>query len=171
MKNEEPTHPTSRIILGLDPGTATTGFGVVKKEQGDISLVDCGYITTPSTDSASDRLLVIGRAIEKLIKTHRPDVVAVEKLFFAKNQTTAMSVSQSRGVILASIARQKLPLLEYTPLQVKQTITGYGRADKQQIQRMVKALLKLEQVPKPDDVADALAVAICGAYEKAPVLQ
>ncbi|MFA5270435.1 MAG: crossover junction endodeoxyribonuclease RuvC [Patescibacteria group bacterium] len=161
----------SRIILGLDPGTATTGFGVVKEDRGEISLVDCGYITTPSTDSASDRLLVIGRAVEKLLKTYRPEVVAVEKLFFAKNQTTAMAVSQSRGVILASIARQQLPLLEYTPLQVKQSITGYGKADKQQVQRMVKALLKLEQVPKPDDAADALAIAICAAGEKAPVLQ
>jgi crossover junction endodeoxyribonuclease RuvC len=162
----------SRIILGLDPGTATTGFGVVKEERGEISLVDCGYITTPSADSASDRLLMIGRAVEKLLKTYRPDIVAVEKLFFAKNQTTAMSVSQSRGVILASIARQQLPLLEYTPLQVKQTITGYGKADKQQVQRMVKALLKLEQVPQPDDAADALAIAICAAGEKkAPVLQ
>lgn len=158
----------NRIILGLDPGTATTGFGVVKEDRGEISLVDCGYITTHSTDSDSDRLLVVGRAVEKLLKTYRPDVVAVEKLFFAKNQTTAMSVSQSRGVILASIARGQVKLLEYTPLQVKQSITGYGRADKQQMQRMVKALLKLDQVPKPDDVADALAIAICAASEKAP---
>lgn len=161
----------SRIILGLDPGTATTGFGVVKEDRGEVSLVDCGYITTPSTDSASDRLLVIGRAVEKLLKTYRPEVVAVERLFFAKNQTTAMAVSQSRGVILASIARGQIPLLEYTPLQVKQSVTGYGKADKQQVQRMVKALLKLEQVPKPDDAADALAIAICAAGEKAPVLQ
>ncbi|OGB85080.1 crossover junction endodeoxyribonuclease RuvC [candidate division Kazan bacterium RIFCSPLOWO2_01_FULL_48_13] len=158
----------SRIILGLDPGTATTGFGVVKEDQGSIALVDCGYITTPSTNSDSDRLLVIGRAVEKLLKTYRPDAVAVEKLFFAKNQTTAMAVSQSRGVLLASIARAQLPLLEYTPLQVKQRITGYGRADKRQIQQMVKALLKLDQVPQPDDAADALAVAICGAAEKPP---
>lgn len=161
----------TKIILGLDPGTATTGFGVVQEDRGAISLIDCGYITTPSADSDSDRLLVVGRAVEKLIKTYRPDVVAVEKLFFAKNQTTAMTVSQSRGVILASIARGKLPLLEYTPLQVKQLVTGYGRADKRQIQQMVKALLKLDQVPKPDDVADALAIAICGAYDKSPVLQ
>jgi crossover junction endodeoxyribonuclease RuvC len=153
----------SRIILGLDPGTATTGFGVIKEDQHQISLVDCGYIATASTDSDSDRLLIIGRAIEKLLKQYRPDAVAVEKLFFAKNQTTAMAVSQARGVVLAGIARHQLPILEYTPLQVKQAITGYGRADKQQMQRMVKALLKLEEVPKPDDVADALAIAICAA--------
>jgi crossover junction endodeoxyribonuclease RuvC len=161
----------SKIILGLDPGTATTGFGVIKEDQGEISLVDCGYITTPSTDSASDRLLVIGRAVEKLLKTYRPDAVAVEKLFFAKNQTTAISVAQARGVILAGVARSRLTLFEYTPLQVKQSITGYGWADKRQMQQMVKALLKLEQAPQPDDVADALAIAICGAHEKAPVLQ
>jgi len=161
----------SRIVLGLDPGTATTGFGVIKEDRGAITLVDCGYITTPPTDSASDRLLVIGRAVEKLLKTYRPDLVAVEKLFFAKNQTTAMAVSQARGVILASIARDQLPLLEYTPLQVKQSVTGYGKADKQQVQRMVQALLKLDQVPKPDDVADALAIAICASSEKTPVLQ
>jgi len=161
----------SRIILGLDPGTATTGFGVIKEDKHQLALIDCGYIATVPTDSASDRLLIIGRATEKLLKQYRPDVVAVEKLFFAKNHTTAMAVSQARGVILASIARSQVPLLEYTPLQVKQSVTGYGRADKQQMQRMVQALLKLEAVPKPDDVADALAVAICAAGEKAPVLQ
>lgn len=158
----------SRIILGLDPGTATTGFGVISEERGQIQLIDCGYITTSKSERLPDRLLVVAKSIEKIIRRYRPEAVAVEKLFFAKNRTTAMAVAQSRGIILAMAAKYHLPLLEYTPLQVKQLLTGYGRADKKQMQRMVQALLKLERAPQPDDAADALAVAICAAYAKTP---
>jgi crossover junction endodeoxyribonuclease RuvC len=161
----------SRTILGLDPGIATTGFGVISEDRGQIKLVDCGYIATQAGEELADRLLVVARSLEKVIRRYRPDMVAVEKLFFAKNRTTAIAVAQARGVILTVAAKHHLPLREYTPLQVKQSLTGYGRADKQQMQRMVKALLKLDQIPRPDDAADALAIAICAAGATPRVLQ
>jgi len=161
----------SRTILGLDPGTATTGFGVISEDSGQIKLVDCGYIATQAGEELADRLLVVARSLEKIVRRYRPDMVAVEKLFFAKNRTTAIAVAQARGVILTVVAKHHLPLREYTPLQVKQSLTGYGRADKRQMQRMVKALLKLDQAPRPDDAADALAIAICAAGATPRVLQ
>jgi len=161
----------SRIILGIDPGTATTGFGVILEEKKQVKYIDCGYIMTKPKDVMPDRLLIISKAVEELIKKYKPQLAAVENLFFAKNTTTAITVAQARGVILSMLAKYKVSIQEYTPLQVKQTITGYGRADKNQIQKMVKNILNLDKIPKPDDSADALALAICAAYNLKPMLK
>jgi crossover junction endodeoxyribonuclease RuvC len=160
---------THKIILGLDPGTATTGFGVVKDAKGQVEYMDCGCIVTSKGISPAERLLTIAKSLEILIKKYQPDILAVEKLFFTKNITTAMSVAEARGVILVTAAKHNLEIAEYTPLQVKQTLTGYGKADKQQIQRMVKSILKLQNIPKPDDAADALAIAICAVHHASRV--
>lgn len=149
------------LVLGIDPGTATTGYGLVRETSEGIQLVDFGAIITPSTDDPAYRLLQLHEQLTKLIELHRPDSGSVEKLFFQRNVTTAISVGQARGVILLAFAQSNLPVYEYTPLEVKQAVTGYGRADKKQIQIMVKALLNLDLIPKPDDAADALAIAIC----------
>jgi crossover junction endodeoxyribonuclease RuvC len=149
-------------ILGIDPGTATTGYGVVDEDsQGQLISVAYGTIITPASMAVEKRLLSIFDELKKLILLYKPQSAAVEKLFFYQNVTTAMAVSQARGVVVLSIAQAGLPFGEYTPLEVKQAVTGYGKADKQQVQQMVKALLNLESIPKPDDAADALAVAIC----------
>jgi len=155
----------NKIILGLDPGTALSGFGVVRNAKGQVEYIDCGCIVTSKGISPAERLLTIQKSLEILIKKYQPDVLAVEKLFFTKNITTAISVAEARGVILVTAAKHKLEIAEYTPLQVKQTLTGYGKADKQQIQRMVKTILKLQSIPKPDDAADALAIAICAVHQ------
>jgi crossover junction endodeoxyribonuclease RuvC len=148
-------------ILGIDPGTGILGFGVVDVERGNTTFVDAGVIRTPVNQEDSDRLFTIYHDLEEIIEEHKPDIMAVEKLFFIRNVTTAMSVSQARGVVLLLGKQKKLQLYEYTPLQIKQAVTGYGKADKKQIQEMVKIILKLPQIPKPDDAADALAAAIC----------
>lgn len=149
-------------ILGIDPGTATTGFGVVEEDsQGQLISVGYGTIITPPDMSVEKRLLSIYEQLKEIILLYKPQAAAVEKLFFYKNVTTAMAVGQSRGVVVLSFAQAGLPIGEYTPLEVKQAVTGYGNADKKQIQQMVKVLLNLETIPKPDDAADALAVAIC----------
>jgi crossover junction endodeoxyribonuclease RuvC len=148
-------------ILGIDPGTGILGFGVIDVERGNTSFVDAGVIRTPVNQEDSDRLFTIYHDLEEIVGELKPDVMAVEKLFFARNITTAMSVSQARGVVLLLGKQKKLQLYEYTPLQIKQAVTGYGKADKKQIQEMVKIILKLPQIPKPDDAADALAAAIC----------
>ncbi len=148
-------------ILGIDPGTAITGFGVIDKDGQKLTLVTAGVVRTPTKQALPERLDTIFKEINSLIEECKPQQVAVEQLYFAKNVTTAMSVSHSRGVILLAACRAGLPIGEYTPLQVKQAITGYGRAEKSQIQAMVKNILGLEKTPKPDDAADALAVAIC----------
>jgi crossover junction endodeoxyribonuclease RuvC len=148
-------------ILGIDPGTGILGFGVVDVERGNTTFVDAGVIRTPVNQEDSERLFTIYHDLEEIIEEHNPDVMAVEKLFFIRNVTTAMSVSQARGVVLLLGKQKKLQLYEYTPLQIKQAVTGYGKADKKQIQEMVKIILKLPQIPKPDDAADALAAAIC----------
>lgn len=151
-------------ILGIDPGTATTGFGVVDYERGKLKFVDAGVITTPSTAAMPDRLVTIYAELGELVQEHRPDRLAVEQLFFAANVTTAMTVGQARGVVLLVGAQHKLPLDEYTPLQVKMAITGYGRAGKKQMQEMVMRILMLDSLPQPDDAADALAIAITAAH-------
>jgi crossover junction endodeoxyribonuclease RuvC len=151
------------IILGIDPGTATTGFGLIKKEGGDISFIKCGIISTPAGTPLHHRLETIFEDLNEIIKDTAPDHVAVEELFFATNSKTAISVGQARGVILLAAKQNNLTFFEYTPLEVKMAITGYGAADKKQVQEMVKSVLKLEKVPKPDDAADALAIAICHA--------
>ena len=149
------------IILGIDPGTATTGYGVIRSEKGKIQAVGYGCILTKSSGGLENRLVTIFDELTEIIKKFKPEMIAVEELFFASNAKTAISVGHARGVILLACSKAKIPVYEYTPLQIKQAVCGYGRADKQQIQKMVKALLNLEKIPKPDDAADGLAIAIC----------
>ncbi len=149
------------LVLGIDPGTAITGYGVVKGEGDALTLVTHGAITTPSDWPLPERLQRIYQELTLLIEDRRPATVAVEELFFSKNVRTALSVGQARGVALLAAANAGLPIHEYTPLQVKQAIAGYGRATKDQVQQMVRMLLGLDSVPQPDDAADAIAVAIC----------
>lgn len=155
------------IILGIDPGTAATGFGVINKLQATsykLQAIEYGCIKTTPNLTTAERLKVLHNQLNLLIKKHKPDMVAVEDIFFFKNLKTAVKVSQARGVILLTAAKLKIPIFECTPLQVKQAITSYGRAEKIQVQKMVKTLLNLKEIPKPDDAADALAVAICCAH-------
>lgn len=152
------------IILGIDPGYAIIGYGVLDFEKGKFRILDYGSITTKSTMEFSMRLKRIYMGIQELIDKYKPDSVAVEKLFFNKNTKTALKVGHGRGVVLLGGAMNDIDVFEYTPLQVKQAVCGYGRADKNQVQQMVKMLLGLREVPKPDDTADALAVAICHAH-------
>jgi len=152
-------------ILGIDPGTATTGFGVIQKQGGDLIFVDAGVISTTPDEEMHRRLKRIDECLEQLIHEHQPDMMVVEQLYFATNVTTAISVGQARGVVLLAAGRHSLPVHEYTPLQVKQAVTGYGKADKRQIQEMVKMVLKLDGIPKPDDAADGLAIAITHANQ------
>ncbi|MFA7169481.1 MAG: crossover junction endodeoxyribonuclease RuvC [Candidatus Paceibacterota bacterium] len=151
------------IILGIDPGTATTGFGVLENCAGNIKMIENGCILTCKDLEMPQRLDILGKEIKKLIDRFAPDVMAIEELFFFKNKKTVISVGQARGVAVFVGKNNDLEIHEYTPLQVKQAVTGYGRADKKQVQSMVKNILKLKEIPKPDDAADALAVAICCA--------
>lgn len=154
-------------ILGIDPGTGRMGFGVIDKIGDKFALVDAGVITTSKDQSDSVRLKIIHDDLTDIIKANKPTIISIEKLFFAKNVTTAMTVSQARGIVLLLAEVNKLEIFEYTPLQIKQGLTGYGRAEKVQIQNMVKVLLGLKEIPKPDDCADALAAAIvCAKTEK-----
>jgi crossover junction endodeoxyribonuclease RuvC len=149
-------------ILGIDPGTGILGFGVIEAQKtGKATLVDAGVIRTPVNEADAVRLLTIYEELNALIKELRPEVMSVEKLFFAQNITTAMTVSQARGVVILCGMKAGLEVYEYTPLQIKQAVTGYGRADKKQMQEMVRVILGLKETPKPDDCADALAAAIC----------
>ena len=150
----------SKRILGIDPGTGRLGFGLIEITAHKINLIDAGVITTPPHTPESDRLITIFDELSTIIKDVKPDEMAVEKLFFAQNVTTAINVAQARGVILLCGKQAGLELFEYTPLQIKMALTGYGRATKQQIQEMVRILLGLSETPKPDDCADALAVAL-----------
>lgn len=150
-------------ILGIDPGTGILGFGVVEADDrraNRVQLVDAGVIRTPVKEDDAVRLLTIYEELTGIIADTRPAVMSVEKLFFARNVTTAMTVAQARGVVLLCGQQAGLPLFEYTPMQIKQAITGYGKADKKQMQEMVRVLLQLKEIPKPDDAADALAAAI-----------
>jgi crossover junction endodeoxyribonuclease RuvC len=150
------------IVIGVDPGTATTGYGLVRENpDGSLSLVDYGAILTPAGLAMPQRLLDLYRQLRDVLLLHRPHSGAVEKLFFHRNVTTAISVGQGRGVALLALAEAGLPVAEYTPMQVKQAVAGYGGADKNQVQQMVRALLSLDTIPTPDDAADALAIAIC----------
>jgi len=151
------------IILGIDPGTAITGFGVISNKSGELDMIGYGCINTDSKTEMPDRLVEIHSEINSIIKKYKPDVLACEELFFFKNLKTAITVAQARGVVITSARLSQIPVSEYTPLQIKQAISGYGRATKQQMQKMVKIILKLDAEPKPDDAADALAVAICHA--------
>ncbi len=149
------------LVVGIDPGVATTGYGVVRDTRNGILLVDYGVVTTPPNLVLAQRLLLLHQELEKIIQLHRPESAAVEKLFFQKNVTTAIAVGQARGVAMLTMAENQIEVSEYTPLEVKQAVAGYGSADKKQVQYMVKAILNMEVIPTPDDAADALAIAIC----------
>ncbi len=149
------------IIMGIDPGFAITGFGVVKYEGNKFSVLDYGAVITEASMKLSQRLLLLNNRLEELIEKYSPDAISIEELFFNKNIKTALTVGHGRGVAVLAAAKSGVDIFEYTPLQVKQSVVGYGRAEKGQIQQMVKAILNLPAIPKPDDVADALAVAIC----------
>lgn len=149
-------------ILGIDPGTATTGFGIIDTSISKVSqVVDYGVITTEAHLSDSKRLSIIDESLKQLISTYKPNIIAVEKLFFFRNTTTIITVAQARGVVLLNAELHNLQLFEFTPLQIKQAITGYGKAPKSQMQQMVATILGLQSIPKPDDAADGLAVALC----------
>jgi crossover junction endodeoxyribonuclease RuvC len=150
------------LVIGIDPGTATTGYGLVQEEDdGSLAVVDYGVVLTTPDLPMPERLLLMYRQLKEILLLHRPESGAVEKLFFARNSRTAISVGQGRGVVLLALAESGVEVAEYTPMEVKQAVAGYGGADKHQIQEMVRMLLGLESIPKPDDAADALAIAIC----------
>jgi len=153
------------IILGIDPGKAKLGWGIVEAGIGDLKCIDYGVIETSKELDDPERLKIIFNEMNSLIRRFKPDALAVETLYFFKNRKTAIGVAQSRGVVLLSGAKKKLPLYEFTPLQAKMAITGYGRAEKKQVQEMVKKLLYMKDIPRPDDAADALAMAICCSRE------
>lgn len=153
------------LVLGIDPGTATTGYGLVQEENdGSLVSIAWGAILTPANLDMPHRLLLLYRQLQEIILLHRPEFAAVEKLFFARNVRTALGVGQARGVALLALAALDVPVMEYTPLEVKQAVAGYGGAEKNQVQQMVRALLNLVDVPQPDDAADALAIAICHVH-------
>lgn len=152
----------TKIILGIDPGIADTGFGVIQEENNKIFCQDYGSIKTPSKMEMSERLELLAIDLDKLIKKYKPDLIAIEQLFFCNNVKTALIVGQARGVVMLTARKNKKKIIEFTPLQVKQAVSAYGKAEKAQVQKMVKLLLNLNEIPKPDDAADALAIAICG---------
>lgn len=152
------------VILGFDPGLATLGYGVIQTDKkGRAEMLDYGIISTPKDVKFPDRLIMLERGIEQVIDTFKPDEIAIEELFFAKNVKTGINVAHARGVLLLTAKKKCAKIFEYTPLQIKQALTGYGRAEKNQIQQMVKTFLRLKTIPKPDDAADALAVALTHA--------
>lgn len=152
------------IIIGIDPGYAIVGIGVIEYRGNKFRTIEYNAITTPAGMPTVERLKKIYQEMTMYIDKYNPDAVAIEELFFNSNQKTAINVAQARGVLLVAVANRNIPIHEYTPLQVKQSVTGYGRADKKQIQQMVKMMLGLNAIPKPDDAADALAIAICHAH-------
>ena len=161
-----------RVVIGIDPGTAITGYGIIRElDSGELEWLDHGVITTPSDWDEPQRLLHLYRSLKEIINSTQPNCCAVEKLFFQKNTRTAFSVGQGRGAALIAAAEAALPVSEYTPLEIKQAVVGYGNADKNQVQQMVKILLNLEEHPSPDDAADALAVAICYLHSTRKVIE
>ena len=158
------------IVLGLDPGYAIVGYGAIETQRGKHRLLCYGAITTPAGMEMSRRLLEISRDMRTLLDQVRPDAVAVEELFFSNNITTGIAVAHGRGIILFTAQRSGIPLYEYTPMQVKMAVTGYGKAEKHQVMDMTRRLLKLKSVPKPDDAADALAIALCHARSATSLL-
>lgn len=157
-------------ILGIDPGYATIGFGVLETDKSRYRLLQCGVITTPAHTSLSSRLLQIYSDLQKLLDAYQPDAVSIEELFFNTNITTGIAVAQARGVILLACQQVGLRIYEYTPLQVKQSVAGYGRAEKKQVMDMVRRLCNLKAAPKPDDAADAVALALCHARSTTSLL-
>ena len=158
-------------ILGIDPGVAIVGFGLIESYRRTLRMLQYGAITTPAGLPLAARLAQINRDIEELIGTFRPDEISVEELFFSKNITTGIAVAHARGVILCAAEKKKIPIYEYTPMQVKQAVAGYGLADKKQVMDMTRRLLKLKSVPRPDDAADALAIALCHARSATSLLR
>jgi len=156
----------AKIILGVDPGIADTGYGVISDDGGKISCLTYGSIKTSSKDDLITRLDILHRELDKIIKKYKPDVASIEELFFSKNVKTALVVGHARGVILLTFKQNNLKFLEFKPSQVKQGVTCYGAANKSQVQKMVQMLLKLKEIPKPDDAADALAIAMCALNYK-----
>ena len=156
------------IVLGIDPGTARTGYGLVSREGSQLTMIDYGCIETVNDRPLHERLLIIHEALADIIETYRPAAVGVERLFFNKNVQTAFAVGQARGVVLLSAAQHGLPIYEFGPHEVKLAVTGYGRAPKDQVQRMVQLVLSISELPRPDDAADALAVAVCTAHSATP---
>ena len=157
-------------ILGIDPGYGITGFGLIQLERGNSALLKCGAITTPAHTDFSARLEMIYEDMRKLLEVSKPDAVAIEELFFGQNVTTGIGVAQSRGVILLAIRQAGVPVYAYKPMQVKQAVVGYGNATKHQVQDMTKRLLHLDKLPKPDDAADAIAIALCHARSATSLL-
>lgn len=156
----------AKIIIGIDPGIADTGYGVIEVSGNNLRCLDYGSVKTPAKSDLADRLEVINMELGGIMKRYRPRLVAVEQLFFCKNVKTALVVGQARGVVLLTARKHKISVAEFTPLQVKQAVSAYGRAGKTQVQKMVKLLLGLPELPKPDDAADALAIAICAANSR-----
>ena len=157
-------------ILGIDPGYGITGFGLIEAERGQFRLLNCGAITTPPNPDFSWRLGVIYNDMVELLRVSQPEAVAIEELFFGQNVTTGIGVAQSRGVILLAIQQAGLPVFQYKPMQVKQSVVGYGNATKHQVQDMTRRLLNLSAMPKPDDAADAIAIALCHARSNTSLL-
>ena len=157
-------------ILGIDPGYGITGFGLIEAQRGSMQLCNCGVITTPAGADFSARLEMIYEDMRKLLTMSKPEAVAIEELFFGQNVTTGIGVAQSRGVILLAVRQAGLPVYSYKPMQVKQAVVGYGNATKHQVQDMTKRLLHLERLPKPDDAADAIAIALCHARSSTSLL-
>ncbi len=155
-------------ILGIDPGFAIVGYGILDYEANKFKVVEYGAITTEASQEMNSRFKSIHDDLDEVIKRTKPDFMSIEALFFNSNQKTAINVAQARGVLLLAALNNGVRIFEYTPLQVKQAITGYGRADKNQVQQMVKMLLNLKEVPKPDDTADAIALAVCHAHSYNP---
>lgn len=157
-------------ILGVDPGYAIVGYGVVEYKNNKFKPLDYGAVTTSAGMDFADRLEIIYSGMDEIIKRNRPEALSIEKLFFNTNTTTAIDVAQARGVILLAAKQNNLPIYQYTPLQVKQAVTGYGRAEKRQMMELTRILLGLDKCPKPDDTADALAMAICHAHTAGSLL-
>ncbi len=158
------------IILGIDPGYAIVGFGIVSSEKGRQTAIQCGAINTPAGIPLPKRLLQIGDDLELLLHRFHPDAVAIEKLYFGNNVTTGIGVAQARGVILMTVERAGIPIFEYDPSQVKQAVVGYGKAEKRQVMDMTRRILHLKALPRPDDAADALAIALCHARSATSLL-
>ena len=157
----------NRIIFGIDPGIADTGYGIIKiEDNGQLECLGYGSIKTKANTPLPDRLAILNTELKKLLKKYKPNLVAIEQLFFCNNAKTALIVGQARGVALLTAQQEKISIVEFTPLQVKQAVTAYGQAGKAQVQKMVKLILNLKEIPKPDDAADALAIAICAINNK-----
>ena len=159
------------VILGIDPGYAIVGYGVIEYRNNHFSVIDYGAITTDAKTPFNERLEIIYDELSEIIEKYSPEAMAIEKVFYNSNAKTVIDVSQARGVIMLAAQKHRLPAYEYTPLQVKQSVVGYGRAEKKQVQEMIRRILNLEKVPKPDDTADALAMAVCHGHASGSLMQ